>query len=369
MNSRIAILICVCVFAFACGSKDKTVEKKDAPVTQAGVHQNTTPKPAAPARSQSVDVWNEPIETPLPPPIPKDPDAVIAQYDSECPNGGDSPKCHMLKLQVERVFLNDLIGLRNANQDVDREWYRIAARSETPQLACLGVRELVYSDKRTPEEDALVVAAIDSPAHGVRGAAYLLVSKLPQLQQMQPRMNYSNRGDSGTCLDDLQDADPGLKWAGGYPNARYRYFASNASLRWFTTTDPVEKVLAYFNNSGHPARTEAELTAAEQANFIAEATKIAQNTNDPNAQSKMLELAQQQGRGAAWIQPVRSFDKAGEIRYVMIGKNQGIAIFKDDVFHATSIVAPMPPPPQPNPLKPDVEKFKMDELAKAIYHF
>jgi hypothetical protein len=371
--SRIKIglaIFAILVLPLGCGSKEKPEDKtvqKDQPAGVSGGVQQTATK-STPVRSQSVDAWEESLEDDTFPAVamPADPDAAIARYSSECPKGSINESCHTLRLQVEQILLHDLVGLRSTGQDIDPQWYRVAAKSETPQLACIGVRELVYAKQRSPEEDAIIVAAADSPARSVRVAALALQSQLPALKEMQPRVRYDSANASGTCLDDDRDPDPGLKWAGGYPNARYRYIASSASIRWFTTTDPVEKVVAYFNSSGRPARTEAEMTAAEQASYLEEARKLS-GTQDPNAATKILQLMQKQGRAAAWMQPFKGLMGISEVRMAMIGKDQGIAIFRDDIFHATSIVATVPPK-MPD-YTPDIEKAKLDQLSRQVLKY
>jgi hypothetical protein len=358
----------IILLALGCGSKEKPLENKAQPAgVSGGVQQSSASKPG-PVRSQSVDVWEESLDDDVFPAVamPSDPDAAIARYSSECPKGATNESCHTLRLQVEQILLHDLVGLRTANEDIDPQWYRVAAKAETPQLGCIGIRELVYAKQRTPEEDAIIVAAADSPARSARVAALTLQSQIPALKEMQPRMRYDSAYSSGTCVDDSRDSDPGLKWAGGYPNARYRYIASSASIRWFTTTDPLEKVIAYFNNSRRPARTEAEMADVERANYMQEATKLS-GSQDPNAAAKILKLMQKQGRPAAWMQPFKGLQGIGEVRMVMIGENQGIAIFRDDIFHATSIVA-VPPPEMPD-YTPDLEKAKLDQLSRQVFKY
>ena len=60
--------------------------------------------------------------------------------------------------------------------------------------------------------------------------------------------------------------------------------------------------------------------------------------NDENAAEdntdKMMALTATQGRGAQWAQPFRDMEGIGDVRYVMIGANQAIAIFRDDLLKA-----------------------------------
>ena len=54
----------------------------------------------------------------------------------------------------------------------------------------------------------------------------------------------------------------------------------------------------------------------------------------------------------------------GEVRYVMIGANQAIAIFRDELLQSTSIVASQPA--QPGDLTPDLEAAREEVEVRAI---
>ena len=364
----VVFLLCALVsLTIACKSKEKK--------GQAGLSSGSTTsgKPAAakPQVSQSLDVWDEP--QPFPPSGPQiDPanaDALIDRYDKECFNAANSANCETLRLQVESVFLADLVDLRAEDQDIDREWYRVAANAGTPQLACIGLRELIYSKDRTPEEEDLILASIDSPFRENRNMA--LNAQLPKIKELWPRSRFNRQFGWGLCMSDLRDPDPGVKWAGNYPGARFRHFASNNDLKWFTTPDSVEKVLAYFKNQGKKPMTIEEMNAAEQAKFVEEVTKIS-SSPQPGGEKKIMELLMKTGTSSTWDVPFRGMEGAGEIRYVMLTPKQAIAIFKDDILHATSIVAPRPQPVDRR-VDIDIEKEKAklqdEELARKIYKY
>ena len=336
------LAIACALLALACGSKKKNKEPEH-------VDPKTSTAPEAATPSTGDLHWQEPMtpqhakdelrpafEKGDPPPEITDPDAVIARFESQCPDGASTPACDRLRAQVEEVFFHDLMELRGAGEPIDREWYRVAARAQLPWLACLGVFALASSYEGKPEDDAVFVAAVESPARSVRQAA--LGAQVPALADLRERVASSNAERSpAMCLDGTVDKDPGIKWAGGYPGTKFRYFASNASQRWFTTSDPVDKVLAYFAKTGHPAMTEQELGLSMQQEFLKESQKIAENAK-PGEEDKMNQQVTELAMKLAFAS-IGHLQGAGEVRYVMIGKHQAIGIFKDDLLRATSIVA------------------------------
>src|SRR5262249_27995359 len=137
---------------------------------------------------------------------------------------------------------------------------RLAAASETPQLTCLGLVELIWDPKRTAQDEALITRALDSPYPSVRGAVVFNSKKVPALADTMKRSGgFDYRELTGVCVDNERDPVPGLKWAGNYPNAKFRAFASNESRRWFTTPDTPQTVIAWFEGQGKPARTAEQL--------------------------------------------------------------------------------------------------------------
>lgn len=367
---RFVLVSCLLILtSFGCSSCKKSDDNqqanssvKDAPSSPGETTGSNT------AASQSVDSWIEdlPVSQPkqghsMEP--PQDPDGVIAKYDQECPEGSNSDNCRDLRAQVEQVFLNDLVALRAAGQDIDPEWYRVAALSDTPQLACIGLRELIYAPQRTSEDEAAIIAALESPWRGVRSTVLNEGGNLQAIKDLRARGQIGQGSASGTCVDGWRDPEPGLKWAGGYPGARFRYFASSPSMRWFTTTDPLDKVLAYFNKSGKKALTWEEMQADTQAKFVEEATRIS-SSSDPGNEAKLQDLMQKMVLGGTnWSAPFTSISGTGEIRYVMLSPKQAIAIFQDDVLHATSIVAARPPAGE---VTLDLEKAKIEAEERAI---
>jgi hypothetical protein len=292
------------------------------------------------------------------------PDAVIDRYQRECSGGAKSPECHALRLDVEGIFLASLLTVRAANTaTVDPRWYRLAAVSETPQLQCIGVTELIWDPKRTAQDEAVIVRALESPYRAIRAAVWSSQSKMPALAGAMKRQGRFNYPLSGYCVEDLREPVPGAKWAGGYPGAQFRPFASDDTRRWFTTPDPVEKVIAWFAARGKPARTAQQMTEDAQAKIVEEMTQLSQNPDQDNT-AKMMQLLAGQASSGDWSAPFRDMEDAGEIKYVLIGDKQTVAIFQDDALKATSIVATRPPAPVD--LEVDLEAAKEEAEVRSI---
>ena len=369
MNILRALAGCTLVLVAACGSDKEPANDSEQPAATVAPASSSAQAGAVSAGADDLSSWFEPDLAPAAPASTRkrlaNPDAVIDRYQRECSGGTKSPECHALRLDVEAIFLESLLAVRSANTaTVDPRWYRLAAVSETAQLACIGLNELIYDPKRTAEDEAMLVRALESPYRAVRGAVLLNVSKIPVLSESWKRSGgYDYRALSGICVDDSRDPVHGVKWAGNYPGAKYRVFASSDSRRWFTTSDPVEKVIAWFAARGQPARTAQELTEYAQAKLVEEMTKLSENPEQDNT-ARMMQLMAGQGSQAQWSTALRDIEGAGEIKYVMIGANQAVAIFRDDVLKATSIVAPQPA--EPVNLTPDLEAVREEAEVRSI---
>jgi hypothetical protein len=322
----------------------------------------------ASASADDVSRWNEPAPaSDLPAAVSDpaaDPDAVIARFKSQCPRGTKSPECRALRLEVEGIFLNALYFRRATTEVVDPRWYRLAAASETPQLACIGLNEIIWDPKRTAQDDALILRALESPYPSVRSAVLSNWRKVGGLEDILKRsggFDYSSL--SGVCIDSLREPEYGTKWAGGYPGAQFRPFASNPSRRWFTTSDPPEKVIAWFAARGKQARTAPELMADAQARFLEEMNKLSANP-EANNEERMMQLMAGQGSDAQWSESFRDMEGIDQVKYVKIGTNQAVAIFQDYFLKATSIVAPQPK--EPMDLHPDMEAAMKKAKMRSI---
>jgi hypothetical protein len=385
---RILLMLgCTVLLLAGCGSDSEEPKPDEAtPAKQAGVPAGKTageenlwaPYSAAEASKRSATPpFDHSFRAP-PPAARPDPDAVLERYQKDCADKADSPDCRSLRRDVEHVFLDDLIGLRNAGQPIDDDLLRAAATAETPQLACIGLRDRLRADKRTGADWALLAAALDSPWRAPRNAALIYARLLPPdsteavptaMKMLEREGRYDYRGPTDICIDGWRDPLPNPGLAGHYPNARYRPFASDATRRWFTTADAPEKVFAYFAQAGlGPALTAEALKAAAQAKYLQAMTDMSQAPDAVDAQKlteRMMKLAMEQG--IDWSSGFRDMPGTGEIRYVMVTPKQAVAVFRDDLLDATSIVAPRPPE-EPNAAF-DMELAKRDALARSVFGF
>jgi hypothetical protein len=367
------------VLVAACGSRKESADAPEPSPASASNASAVAPAAARPVATGPLSHWQV-VDTSasskpaypfnhafaLPPPAPApDPDAVIDRYIKECGAKTTSAECSQLKRSVEGAFLDALVELRGT-EDIDPEWYRIGVTAETPQLACISVTEIVYLPGRTTDDVALLVKALDSPWRSVRNAVLSNASRIPGLEGVAQRADRTTRDGSQTCFDSVRDPQPGPEWAGNYPGARYRAFASNPDLRWFTSTDPVEKVLAFFAGQGKPGRTSQQLGADASARFVEEATRLS-SSPDAGNEARLMELMQGMGGGQDWSRAFHDLRDIGEIKYVMLTSDQAVAVFHDDLMKTTAIVAPRPSA-RPN-LSPDMAKAQQEAMARSIYGF
>jgi hypothetical protein len=345
MSRRITCAFGIAMFA-ACGSDSEDVGvAEDAPL--APVTASAEPESAR----QPLDLWSAAVAQDavgIPardPAAPLDADAVIARFERECGGGLGEGECPALRRDLELVFFADLLGLKRAGQRLDRELARAAARARLPQLACFGLRELLIEGKPTKDDVALISAALDSPWRAQREIVRLwgrrLSNPVPGLADLFERdAGPSVRQDADLCLDGGKDPEPNPGLAGHYPGARHRAFASTADLRWFTTPDPPERVLAFLTKNGGEAYTAEGLKARQQAIYLEEMTRLSSAEGAPDATAAMMQLMFEASRD--WSAPFARLDHVAEIRYVMIAPSQAIAVFHDEALHATAIVAPRP---------------------------
>ncbi|HEY7642592.1 MAG TPA: hypothetical protein VH814_22855 [Steroidobacteraceae bacterium] len=372
MNILRTLAGCTLVLVAACGSDKEPTANNEQPAA-ATVPASGSPQAGTAATSEgAIGNWYESdvaATTPVSSTRERlaDPDAVIDRYEREC-SGAKSPECHALRLDVEALFLESLLAVRSANDAVvDPRWYRLAAVSETAQLACIGLNELIWDPKRTAEDDAVILRAMESPYRSVRAVVLANASRIPAIGEWWKRSGgFDYRSLSGVCVEDARDPLHGAQWAGDYPGAQFRVFASNDSRRWFTTPDPVEKVIDWFAARGKPAHTAEQLMQDAQAKLMEEMTRLSENPEQDNT-AKIMQLMAGQGSQARWSEPFRDMEGTGEIKYVMIADNQAVAVFRDDVLKATSIVAPRPP--DAVNLTPDLEAAREEAEMRSIFGY
>ncbi len=294
-----------------------------------------------------------------------DPDDAIGRYRQECNARDQSHRCRALRRRVEHLFLDALVTLRAGGETLDPRLYRVAARAENPRLIMVGLRGLLLGPGPISEEDEqLIVAGLDSPYAGIRQTVLQLAGGLLPVKTVTPRVAIdADRSSSFPYLDESRGREPDLAVAGSYPGARYRHFASNATRHWFTTPDPLEKVIAFLTRDGKQALT-ADAFQAKAGADMQQAYVNAMMTGD---EKKIAQAMQQMTLGGVdWTSTLRNVSGAGEIRYITLAPDRVIAVFADDVLRATSIVAPVPSP-VPHALRADPQRpLDYEKLAEDM---
>lgn len=284
-----------------------------------------------------------------------EPDDAIEHYRQECNAVVNSPRCRALRRRVEYLFLDALVSLRAAGEKLDPRLYRVAARAGNPQLAIIGLRGIILATGPKSAEDVqLIVAGLDNPYAGVRRTVLESAGSLPSVSNLRSRIAADATASSViTFLDETRDREPDPAVAGSYPGARYRYFASDATRHWFTTPDPPGKVIAFLTRDGKQALTADEFKAKAGADM----QQAYMNAAMSGDEKKIMEAMQQMTAtsGIDWTTTLQDISGTGEIRYITLAPDHVIAVFADDILHATSIVAPVPPPAQANPFAFDAQ--------------
>jgi hypothetical protein len=350
MRNRIFCALALALLA-GCGSdSDENASEDASPSATESAQAGARSARTAPAAD---DLWAPiaPPEAPLPardPRAPLDPDATLARYASECADDASRSECRALRRDLELVFFADLLGLRRGGQPLERALVRAAARAELPQLACFGLRELLMGSELTQDDAALIRSALDSPWRAprevVRTFGYRATNPVPGLADLFERdANAQRTGSPELCLDGGRDAEPNPALVGNYPGAQHRPFASSEDLRWFTTPDPPERVLAQFAKRGMRASTAEELKAEQQARYLAEITQLTSGEptpDSPDTTRQMMEMIFEASRD--WGRPFAQLERIGEIRFVTLAPQHVVAVFRDDALGATALVASRP---------------------------
>jgi len=340
-------LVLACALLTGCHSNnDPTAQSQDSAHPKAQAAEETTPVGVAPFANGNGEAQDiDPAE--LDKANALDADEAIERYGRDCKPGDSSQPCRALRGRAEYTFLEELLWLKSTGQTPDPQLYRVAAVAENPRLATLGLRGLLLvTTPLTQPDEQLVVAALDSPYRGVRQTILQFANNQKGVRELWPRI--VTNSDSYTdfpYLDDRRDSEPDHAVIGSYPGARFRYFASAATQPWFTTTDPLDKVIAFLAKGESQALTAAELNAKNQSDAMQkymQATRAASETGDSSKVMEAMKDFQMQS-GVDWTRQLSSVEGAGEIRYIELAPEKMIAVFDDAVLHATSIVAIAPP--------------------------
>jgi hypothetical protein len=351
MNARRSALVAVLLLAAGCSSSDEEGGAGQSAQSRAESEHAVQGESQVPAKVQTGEVQTIRVQTSVaidPAEMSKvatlEPDEAIGRYRQECNAADQSPHCHALRHRVEYLYLDSLLTLRRAGQTLDPQLYRVAARAENPALAIVGLRGLMLVKGPIAAEDQqLITAAMDSPYPGVRHTVMQFGGSIPGVTELSPRIVSDPDAYADlTFLDDSRDAEPDTAVIGSYPGARYRYFASDATRHWFTTRDAPEKVIAFLTRDGGEALTGDELKAKGDAEAQQAYMKAAMSGDQDKIMEVMKQMATE--NGVDWARMLDDVSDTGEIRFIKLAPNHVVAVFADNVLHATSIVAPEPPP-------------------------
>jgi len=236
-----------------------------------------------------------------------DPQVTLDRYRKECSGKpAASGACRALREDLEWATAGALRAVLSSGEAVNPRVLRAAAHADLPALRVVALRGFPRMEF-TPEDRALVQAALDDPVPAVRAAAKACLWKDRDLMRLGDR-SYDAVGKTGFADASrlTPDSVPTEKELGApvYPGAAYRYFASGRQRALFTTADPPEKVLAFYAQGGKKTLTADELRrGASQQQMDPQAMAAAMK--DPAAMKRFMEDLQKMQAMAASGQAVQ----------------------------------------------------------------
>jgi hypothetical protein len=282
--------------------------------------------------------------------IPPDDDElaeVSARYE-KCA-GATTPECKRLQWRLEGALYGKLRAIVGySGERIEGDVLRVALEADTPQLKAYALQRM--PSPVLPDLLPLVLAAMDSQYAMVREPAMnLLRNTDPKYNKYQDRATRS--GDRSIPIVDPVQPDAAALGGPVYPGARFRPFASSDQVALFTSSDPQDKVIAFYAKGNRKAQTAAEVTAEQKRKVMA--------MSDPKAMMELMKKAQAEGKNPTEVMMARQKElmgpniqtfegKAGvtNARYIALDDAGGrsVLVFKDDSLGATSIVFFVTPP-------------------------
>jgi hypothetical protein len=277
--------------------------------------------------------------------VPPDDDdlaAMSARYE-KCA-GAATPECKRLQWRLEAALYGELRAIvGSSGERLPPDVLRAALAADTPQLKAFALQRMpspVPADLLP-----LVLAAIDSEYAMVREPALNLLGNTdPKYRKYADGVTRAGARNARRAAPVRPDAAA----LGGpvYPGASYRPFASTDEAALFTSSDPQDKVIAFYAKPNRPAQTAAEVKAGMQ--------KKAMAMQDPMAMMELMKKAQAEGKNPADVMMakqkemmgggnIQAFEgKAGVTnpRYIALDDagTRTVLVFKDDSLGGTSIV-------------------------------
>jgi hypothetical protein len=235
---------------------------------------------------------------------PSSPDRRAAdKFLAECSTTAKiaTPACQAIAHDVNRLALRMITVSEIIGRPLDKEFLRNAARSTDGGLRAAAIRAL-GREPMDKVDQALVLQALSSPFPGVRSDAAVIAAKLSDPAISDRLARTYDRTPRASVLPYVADKIPTASSLGGdvYPGATYDHLASGPRRAFFTTSDPPDKVVAFYAKGGKTAQTMADLqsarTSAGQPN-PAEIMRRIQRGEDP--QKVIADIQAQAMRGAS----------------------------------------------------------------------
>lgn len=276
-------------------------------------------------------------------PEPFDPQAVITEFGKSCKPPSSGPRCAVLRRQMEAVYLSDLLERRAAGEKLDPALYRAALNAQNPLLVVLGLRGLAKTQSLTAAE---IARGIEDPRLAVRATAVRFAER-SIAAPVDNRQDPGAISDSEAWLRGARDPAPTPADLGAavYPGSKLRYFATGPRRWFFTTTDPPEKVVAFYTKGGKKVVTVAELQkAANEKPDMAVLMAAAQK--DPQVIMREMQYAITLPR-IDWTGGLEGHEGVVDPRYVVVAETRSfgrmvptavVMVFKDELLGATAVV-------------------------------
>ena len=333
-----------------------------------------------------------------------------SKYEQTCKGAAAKTQpCKLLQWQLEYALYEDLQQVWQGGQlKLDDELLDAGAAADCPQLKSFALDRIRERGRLKPNEEPLVIAALNDPYPLARKSAYLLAGQLKDEKWSRMAIRRGRHEDeSSNALDHAYpqaDEAPTAKDL-GVPlpeGAQFQYFASDDQRAFFLTSQSADKVLAWYAAKGKKAITGTELRQRAQAGKQAMASGMQQ---DPMAMARKMQEAMAQGKnpqdviadmqkeqmGGAkaldvdWTQEWDNKESQGvqDPKFVVIDETKvgsvsvpssEVLVFTDKVLGGTALVVHRVPEPPPMPTQADMQnqmklqqQVQHDPMAHDVY--
>jgi hypothetical protein len=278
-------------------------------------------------------------------PQPYDPDTVIEEYSKACKPPNSTPRCALLRNQLEATFLSDLLARRAAGEVLDPALLRAAIRADNPLLVVMGLRGLAKHNNLTQQE---VLWGIEDARYAVRSTALRLAPS--QISgPFEQRSDLGAEQTDGGWLRAGRDPAPSATDLGvsAYPGAKLRYFATGPRRWFFTTADSPDQVIAFYSKGGKKVLTSAQLKAMAKEKPDPAAMMAAARSDPAAMQREMAKVMTTQA--VDWTAGLDGKPGVVEPRFVVVeetstfGKvspSRVVVVFRDELLGVTAVVFP-----------------------------